>query len=711
MSYFEGPSDLLGKSFGIGSPDSAVLPKLRSDIVIREQTQGQEVIFVFKDPVAQAYYRFDPVARDIISLFDGNHSPEQAVEEHNTKHPLAQVDESILEAYRKSLWEMELLEIPAAQKSLILMDRIRNMRKQQSEGSLFFKTISAWDPDKFFDRVIPYVRWLWTKQFFAISLTFVLIMVAIDIVKWDQFKAGLIDNYAFSKKSLWDMFVFIFLMTATGLIHEIGHGMTLKNYGGEVHKLGFLIFYLGPAFFCDVSDSYILTSRKERLWITFAGSYSELCVCSLATIIWFFAVPGTLLYEFSFKVLLFTGISSFFLNMNPLVKLDGYYALMDWLGIMDLRERAFAYLQHAFKKNILRQKGEAPEELTKRLRRIFIAYAIPAMLYTSFIYYLLLGWVRNIYLNTFGQLGIVLLLATIYWLFRKNINKAVGFMKFLYLDKKEIILKKKNLLLGGSIAVVLLFIFLIPKTHVQVRSPFVIQPEARADIRSETDGFLQKVLVHENDQVKAGQPLAYLTNPTLAQNEQLTSTSLEMLDRELSSLQLSGDSAGYAMKLRSREQVAQQKEDLDKKISKLTIRAPISGVVMTPRVEEKTGTYLSKGTLFCTVADVSKVKVELSVSDYLIQDVHPGHTVVLKPTAYPTQSFEGTVSQISPAAGEEIQAIEGIYTLFRVTAIIDNADRKLLPGMEGNAKILGDKYSLGRRFFRELNRWIFSKVW
>ena len=308
MSYYESPSDLYGKSFGFGSPETT-LPKLRQDLVVRQQTQNQEVFFVIKDPNVQAYYKFTPFEWDIMSLFDGNNTDETIVQKFNSRHPYEMIDEETVESYRSSLKEMELMEVPAAQKSLILMERIRSMRKKRAEGegNLFYITFSAWDPDRLFNRVIPYLRFFWTREFLAVSLFCVLLMVVVDAVKWDEFKYGLVSMYSFSEKSLWDMLVFIFLMTATGMLHEIGHGMTLKNYGGEVHKVGFLLFYMTPAFYCDVSDSYLLQSRKERLWVTFAGSYIELCVCSLATFVWFFAVPGTLLYDFSFMVLLLPG--------------------------------------------------------------------------------------------------------------------------------------------------------------------------------------------------------------------------------------------------------------------------------------------------------------------------------------------------------------------------------------------------------------------
>jgi len=710
MSYYESPSDLYGKSFGFGSHDS--LPKLRPDLVIREQTQQQETYYVIKDPAAMSYYKFSPIEWDIIQNFDGVHAPSDIVASFNSKHPMEIIDEETVTSYQSSLREMDLLEIPAAQKSLILMERIRDFRKKRAEGegNLFYITFSAWDPDKFFDKVIPYLRWLWTKEFFAVSLFLVVLMIAVTGVKWDEFKVGLGHLYTFRDKSLWEIIVFIFLMTATGMFHEIGHGLTLKNFGGEVHKVGFLLFYLTPAFYCDVSDSYLIPSRRERLWVTFAGSYSELVLCSLASFVWFFAAPGTGLYDFAFKVVCFTGISSFLLNMNPLIKLDGYYALMDWLGLPDMREEAFAYVQRMAKKNVLRLSVEPMEELSKRKKRIYVTYAFFAICYTTFIYYLLLSWVKNIYVESFRDYAYPLLIITIGFLFRKKLMKAFAFMRFLYLDKKEVIWKQRRTIWLAGTAVVI-FLLVVPRTHMKISRPFVIEAIQRAEIRFQNSGFVHDVRVRQNQTVSAGSVLAVLENPDLMNDVQTINAKLQVVGQELLSLQATGQAPAYELKARTRDDLLQQKADLDNRTSKLTVTTPISGTIVTPRPEEKLGTYAQKGMQFCEVYDLSKVKVQILVRDYEVYDVHNGQSVLFRTETYPSHTFEAHVTQISPASSERVEAVEGTFTSFRVTAIMDNPGHKLLPGMQGDAKILGDQYSIAERIGRELRRWIQSKVW
>lgn len=713
MSFYESPSDLSGRSFGPGSLDPE-LPRLRHDLVVREQIQGQERYFIIKDPLSQSYYKFSPVEWDILSLFDGSHSYDQIAAAFNSRHPHEAIDESTVQGYRASLKDMDLLELPLLEKSSMLMEQVRSMRKKRAEGemSLVYLPVVSWDLDRFFDRIMPYIRFFWTREFFYVSLAAICLMLVIDAFRLDAMKQGLIQLYSFHDKSLWEIFVFLFLMTATGALHELAHGLTLKNYGGEVHKVGFILFYLTPAFFCDISDSYMLASRRQRLWITFAGCYSELTVCALVTFVWFFADPNSLLYGLSFDIMLFTGFSSFALNMNPLIKLDGYYAVMDWLGIPDLREHSFGFLGRVLKRNLLRLDVPEEEEIPRRKRLIFLAYASLSMLYTLFIYYLLLSWVRNIYRESFGPFyGTVFLVLTLYLLFRKKLHRGLGFVRFLYLDKKEVIMDRKKMKWAAVAAAVLALLLLLPISNIKIGSPFVIQPAAVSDVRFEADAFVRAVYVHENDAVVEGQQLAATESPDLGRRLSVVSAELDAADRRLFLKQASADAAGYQNEMSERTRLAGEKQEVERKVAALALKAPVTGTVVTPDVQEKAGSYGRKGDSFCRVADLRMAKIEILVPDYDVDEVRVGQEVRLKTDAYPTDTFTGRISAIAPAAGQAVEALQGAFTRFRVTAMIDNRSGLLKPGMQGDARVIGDRHSLAGRMARELRRWILSRIW
>ena len=50
-------------------------------------------------------------------------------------------------------------------------------------------------------------------------------------------------------------------MLVIGFIHESAHGLTCKHYGGEVHSMGFMLLYLMPAFFCDITEAWVTADQ------------------------------------------------------------------------------------------------------------------------------------------------------------------------------------------------------------------------------------------------------------------------------------------------------------------------------------------------------------------------------------------------------------------------------------------------------------------
>ena len=150
--------------------------------------------------------------------------------------------------------------------------------------------------------------------------------------------------YAFLTKPFIDIVQFFFILTFIGAIHEFAHAYAVKIYGGDVHDIGIALFYFTPAFYCDTTDSVLFPSKWHRLWVTTAGIYVEGFMLLGGHARVGVSYPDTLLHEIAFKTMLFTGVSTVFFNINPLIKIDGYYALSSVLEIPELREESFRYI-------------------------------------------------------------------------------------------------------------------------------------------------------------------------------------------------------------------------------------------------------------------------------------------------------------------------------------------------------------------------------
>ncbi|MGA8788249.1 MAG: daptide biosynthesis intramembrane metalloprotease [Paenarthrobacter sp.] len=126
-------------------------------------------------------------------------------------------------------------------------------------------------------------------------------------------------------------------MFVSTLLHELGHGMALTYFGGTPRRIGIMLFYLSPAFFCDVTDGWRLSS-KQRVLVAFAGPLVHVALGSMVL------AGQALLPESSVKdAAVLYGVICYavaVLNLFPFIKLDGYVALMSAVDIPHLRKKS-----------------------------------------------------------------------------------------------------------------------------------------------------------------------------------------------------------------------------------------------------------------------------------------------------------------------------------------------------------------------------------
>lgn len=151
---------------------------------------------------------------------------------------------------------------------------------------------------------------------------------------------GLVDAISrpVSGTTLLLFFAAVFVSTA---IHELAHGAVLTHFGGRPQRLGVMLFYMIPAFFCDVSDGWRLSRNDQRVKVALAGIFAQYACAGLIALI-ALAVGS----ESEHQGWLLLAAASLYLagtlNFIPFVKLDGYLALMAHLDISNLRSKAIS---------------------------------------------------------------------------------------------------------------------------------------------------------------------------------------------------------------------------------------------------------------------------------------------------------------------------------------------------------------------------------
>jgi putative peptide zinc metalloprotease protein len=699
-------------------------PALRPELVVRRHVQMGEVRWFVKNPGPLKYYIFYEHEWRLIDLFDGSRTRAEIARDYNARYSFDPIDVAVVLDYEEMLRKLDLVAQSAAERNLALLQKMKSARRRAADekaegGNPFFLLFHVLDPERFLNRTVRYVRWVWTPPVVAGWSVAVAWTVAVFVLNWRPIYTGTYELYAFLRKPLLDAIEFFLLLSVVGFFHEFGHAYATKIYGGEVRDIGIALLYFTPAFYCDTTDALLFPNKWHRLWVTTAGIYVEGFICAAATALWVASYPDTLLHDVAYKAMLFTGVSTVFFNVNPLIKIDGYHALTSVLEMPDLREDSFQHIGLVFQKRVLRLPVDVPPA-SRRRRRIYWTYGTLALGYLGVIMAFIAGIFFNLYNRLVPDFALAFLAVTLYWVFQKRVRLVVRTARLLYLDKKEYLMSKKArpaLLTGAAL---LLLVGLVPWTHRTIAAEAVLRPASVARIEAPEEGVVVSVAAGESDPVAAGGELFRLVSAEADAEAARTAGESERHRRAASSAR----EAAAAEKVFAIEQLLSSSEAAGQSVAarrrRLSLRSPIAGRVLTPRVQDLEHRFVAARTLLAEVGDCRTLVAELPISERYLEDVWVGASVRAFVGERPLEPLRGTVIRISAATLDqprtatsrlEPTAPSQTPDRFVVLAAFDNADGALLPGTIVRAKIDSHRASLASRAARVLTRWARTVVW
>jgi putative peptide zinc metalloprotease protein len=375
--------------------------KLRDDLIISPNSAA----VVVKDPTTRRFYRFGEVEYFILQQLDGvtpAHVIRQRVEaKFNGAITSGQIEQFIARLQQFGLAERDVG--PYVTRA--------SYRHQRLLGTPLYLRFKAFDPDRLFDRLVPYMRPCFTLRFVVLSTALITAGAGIQIVHWEQLKQDF--QHIYRLDTLLILWLTVLLVS---VMHEFAHGLTCKHFGGEVREIGFMLIFFQPAFYCNVSDAWLFPQKARRIFVTLAGPYFELVIWALATLFWRLTGGGTAIGNIALVVLATSGIRTLW-NFNPLLKFDGYYLLSDYLEIPNLRSRSFAYLRSRLQR-VWRRTRPTTIHPTSREQRIYLAYGLLAGAYSVWLLASVTGSLGRFLVDRYGLLGFVMLggfLTALFW--------------------------------------------------------------------------------------------------------------------------------------------------------------------------------------------------------------------------------------------------------------------------------------------------------
>ena len=812
------------------------LPGRREDLIVRPVAGNQ---YVVKDPVTEAYFQIGEQEWFLLSQLDAKSSSTTVLEAFQSRFG-EELASDELDEFIEMMSKRHLLKEAGAsrQRSKSYADsEDLNWNDptagagQKSGQSLLFWRYSLLDPDRLFNRVEPFLRWIWTIEFFVFSC---LCIVGAGVELWGH-RATFLASFPHALR--WETLALVWLtLIAATICHEFAHGLTCKHHGGEVHEVGFLMMFFTPCLYCNVSDAWLIPSKWQRLWVTLAGAWCDLCLWALATMIWRLTVLDSMVNYLGSVVLSVCG-ARVLLNFNPLLKLDGYYLLSDWLEIPNLRGRSWERWL-AWVRCLLwgaPRPPPAPRDLVVTL------YGMVSWSFSLFFLVFVFINVTRLAQSRGGWWGVVLAVVlatfTIQRLFRGISNGEV---------RKMITGRPLRIAMWLTLLAAIPMVMGAVRIEGRAGGTFHVRTGKRLEVRAEVAGFLKEVHFDEGDQVSSGAVVARIEVPDLqsmiaqktaavrevranlqrleigARPEEVQeqrarveraqqwrnlsindlARSREGLKEELArfdqQIVLHQAEVAFAQQsvaqserlyrkgvlageqLRSEKKKAQvaeglwqqalsqkrtreasgtlifeaelakrekdladteaalalllagaRPEELEAERARLTkfqeeldyyddmqtnqeLRSTLAGYVTTPRLREKVGQFLEKGTLICTIEDLTSLEAEIAIPEDKMEGVRIGQPIDLKARAFPLQTFTGRVDRIAPIATMASSAIaspadqQGSVTVY---CRVDNPEARLRSGMSGYGRIYRGRQSLSNMAGMQFLRYVRTEFW
>ena len=222
------------------------------------------------------------------------------------------------------------------------------------------------------------------------------------------------------------------------------------------------------------------------------------------------------------------------------------------------------------------------------------------------------------------------------------------------------------------------------------------RPTTRADIRPLTGGIVERVLVREGSVVQRGAPIVQLRDAELRAELDAASASVQAAERSAASASSRGDAAEERLQRMRADVLRREVAVRDEQLRAAIVRAPVSGVVLTARPEERVGSWVDAGSSLVVIGRTDTLELEFGVDQRDIGRLQVGDEVRLRVDAFPQRTFTGRLSAIADVAADSAGQV-----MFPGRAAVPNADGALRPGMVAYARVLTAPASVLGRATRE----------
>jgi multidrug resistance efflux pump len=244
--------------------------------------------------------------------------------------------------------------------------------------------------------------------------------------------------------------------------------------------------------------------------------------------------------------------------------------------------------------------------------------------------------------------------------------------------------------------------------RVEANQP-VFRPNVRTEIRPLVDGVVERVFIGEGARVARGDPIVQLRDAEQRTSRDAALSDAASAEREATAASARGDAAEERLQRMRADALRREASVLDEQVRAALVRSPVAGIVLTPRPQERLGSWVDAGSQLIVVGRTDTLELDFNVDERDIGRVQVGDEVRLRVDAYPQRTFVGRVSAIevdrwTGGAVDRGTAMNGTEASdvveFPVRALVPNDSGLVRPGMVAYARVLTDPSSVLGRVIR-----------
>lgn len=581
-----------------------IKPQLQDHISIHRHEYRHHAWFVLQDRHTARSHRFNATAWFVISCMNGRRSMQELYEITTTKFPDAQPSQDELIALLGKLYTSELIktnkvpDIDELSQRGQKTQKLKILQYLRNPMAMRFKLLN---PDKLLDRVTCYTAPFFRKKFLYAWISLLAVGAMLSFTNWPEL-TNAARLHTFNTQNI---LLIVVIYPLIKLIHESGHALAIKRFGGEVSEMGIMLMVFVPIPYVNAHSAIAFSDKHQRMLVSAMGIIIETSLAVMALFIWLLIEPG-LLRSICLDIMLIGGISTLFINGNPLLKYDGYHIFADAIEAPNMASRSKKYLSYKLHQYLFKiEKGDTGL-ISESERGWFLTYAVAAFIYRIFIMLFILGML----LDRFFALGIVLAS----WVL--TLQVVLPSLRYIhYLVRSEQLASQRRrvntvIVSIGLVLLIGLFIVPVPQTS---STEGIIWLSKEMQIKARAPGFIRKVLVNNNQHVEAGEPLIITEDPLLAGRVRVLTAQLRELQVKLNAQR---DDHLEVEKLK--QDIASLNADIilqKERLASLLLASPAAGRLVIPDVSDLPDRFVQAGQLLGFILDPDYIVAQVILSE------------------------------------------------------------------------------------------------